>query len=61
MDGLSHVAELKLSKKSKELNGATRGWRIFIIGGLLKIGKAGAKGEILFSISSFEFSRRRAF
>ena len=44
-----------------ELNGATRGWRIFIIGGLLKsaIGKAGAKGEILFSISSFEFSRRR--
>ena len=56
MDGLSHVAELKLSKKSKEFNGATRGWRIFIIGGL-KIGKAGAKGEILFSISSFEFSR----
>ena len=51
MDGLSHVAELKLSKKSKELNGATRGWRIFIIGGLLKIGKAEAKGEILFSIS----------
>ena len=33
----------------EELNGATRGW-IFIIGGLLKIGKAGAKGQILFSI-----------
>ena len=45
---MSHVAELKLSKKSKELNGATRGWRIFIIGGLVEIGRQEPKVKFYF-------------